>query len=482
MPPAQLPIQARVPALAMGNNAHGTVRHAGDASVMATSLAVAGAETLDAARFTPVWTEGFDSSFGHVSRVWGDVKVANSEATLTSTKASGWQSSGMMVPPTGPDAGDGYGLYTITARIDDAEGPGAYACLWPGTDVWPGPELDIFEKASAANNSGYSTIHRKGPDGGDWYEVYLFPTTIYLNQTHTYAMEWAADRISLYIDNTLIYSTNANVPKDFAHGGQDLAFGVGMQPGWAASQQNADGTNVLHVFDMSYAAPAAAQPTLGVSDASVAEGGLLNFTVSLSAASANAVTVAYSTANGSATAGSDYTARSGTLTFAANETSRVVAVQTTGDTTYEPDESLILRLASPTGATLGDAEGTGTIVNNDPAPAGKTITGNPGNNTLTGTAGADTITGKRGNDVMTGLGGEDDFVFSRGDGFDRIRDFETGVDDLVFKGIGASQVSFKAASYSGVSGTDVSYGGSDHVFLERVAATSFSVANDVVFA
>jgi Ca2+-binding RTX toxin-like protein len=481
-------MQARVPALAPGNNGHGTSKKSADGDVMATSLAVAGGDTLDASKFNLVWTEGFDSSVGRLSRVWGDVKVANSEVTLTSTAAGGWQSAGFMVPPTGADAGDGYGLYTITARIDDAEGPGAYACLWPGTDVWPGPELDLFEKASAANNSGYSTIHWKGDDGSDWYEVYHFPSHIDLSQTHSYAMEWAADRISLYIDSRLIYSTNANVPKDFAHGGQDQAFGAGMQPGWAASQQNKDGTNVLHVYDMSYAAPVAASPppapvpTLSVSDASVAEGGGLNFTVSLSAASANPVTVNYATANASAVAGSDYTARSGTLTFAPNETSKVVAVQTTHDTTYEPDETLLLRLTSPTGATLADAEGAGTITNNDPAPAGKVVTGTIANNTLRGDAGNDTITGGRGNDTMTGLGGEDDFVFSRGDGFDRITDFATGVDDLVLRGISPSQVKVKAATYSGVSGTDVFYGSGDHVFLERVAPASFSVTTDVVFA
>jgi Ca2+-binding RTX toxin-like protein len=459
------------------------VRDHGAAHGLASSAsAIAGAETLDASGYSIVWTEGFDSSVVRVSRVWGDVKIGNSEATLTSTAAGGWQSAGLMVPPTGRDAGDGYGLYTMTARIDDSEGPGAFACLWPGTDVWPGPELDLFEKASAANNSGYSTVHWKGTNGSDQYQVYFFPGDIDLSQTHSYAMDWAADHISLYIDGRLIYATNAHVPADFAHGGQDLAFGAGMQPGWAASQQNKDGTNVLHVYDMSYAAPSEPPPlpTLGISDASVTEGGSLIFTVSLSAASDAPVTVAYGTANGSATAGSDYTAGTGTLTFAAGETSRTVTVQTTDDSSDEPDETLVLHLTSPAGATLADAEGTGTIIDNDPAP--NIVTGTSGNNVLTGSAGTDIITGGRGNDTMTGLGGEDDFVFSRKDGFDWITDFTPGVDDLVFHGISASQLKARAATYSGVSGTDVIYGGNDHVFLESVAPASFSMRDDIILA
>ena len=137
-------------------------------------------------------------------------------------------------------------------------------------------------------------------------------------------------------------------------------------------------------------------------------------------------------------------------------------------------------LASPSGATLADGTGVGTITNND--VAGRSISGNRLANTITGTSGNDTIPAGQGNDSMSGLGGEDRFVFSRGDGFDRVRDFAAGLDDLVLRSVAASAVTVKAATYSGISGIDVSYGGTDHVFLERVALTSFSVASDVVFA
>ncbi|WP_421994546.1 Calx-beta domain-containing protein [Reyranella sp.] len=113
-------------------------------------------------------------------------------------------------------------------------------------------------------------------------------------------------------------------------------------------------------------------PTLAVADAAVAEGHGggqdLAFTVTLSTAATTPITVAYATANGTGTAGSDYTAQSGTLTFAAGETSKVVHVDVAGDTAVEANETLTLTLSSPSGATLAQATATGTILNDDAAP------------------------------------------------------------------------------------------------------------------
>ena len=106
-------------------------------------------------------------------------------------------------------------------------------------------------------------------------------------------------------------------------------------------------------------------PTVGVSDASAAEGDAVAFTVSLSPASSRQVTVQYATSGGTATSGTDFTAESGTLTFAANETSKTVSVATTDDSVDEDDETFTLTLSSPANATLGDATATGTINDND---------------------------------------------------------------------------------------------------------------------
>jgi hypothetical protein len=118
------------------------------------------------------------------------------------------------------------------------------------------------------------------------------------------------------------------------------------------------------------ASAAADAPSLAVSDALVTEGdsGTKNalFTVSLSAASASPVTVDNATADGSAKAPGDYAAATGTLTFAAGELSKQVAVAVVGETLDELHETYSLDLLNPVGATLGDPRGAGTILDNDP--------------------------------------------------------------------------------------------------------------------
>src|SRR5205807_607517 len=114
------------------------------------------------------------------------------------------------------------------------------------------------------------------------------------------------------------------------------------------------------------------QPSLSIGSASVTEGNSgttpMTVTVFLSAASGRTVTVNYATADGTATAGSDYTATSGTLAFAPGETSKTVAVTVLGDTSLEADETFGLALSGPVNAKLARASATGTIRNDDTAP------------------------------------------------------------------------------------------------------------------
>ena len=117
-------------------------------------------------------------------------------------------------------------------------------------------------------------------------------------------------------------------------------------------------------------------PSLSVAAASGPEGGLVNFTVRLSPASGQAVTVAYATAPGTATSspdgvGADFTATAGTLTFASGETSRPVPVLITDDSVHDPNETFTLMLSNPLGATLTatDATATGTILDDEALPS-----------------------------------------------------------------------------------------------------------------
>ena len=115
-----------------------------------------------------------------------------------------------------------------------------------------------------------------------------------------------------------------------------------------------------------------APPTLSVNDVSVTEGNAgtttATFTVSLSAASGKTVTVGWSTADADAAQPVDYTAGSGTLTFVPGDTSETVGVSVNGDLVAELDEIFDVTLTAPSNATLGDATGVGTIVDDELLP------------------------------------------------------------------------------------------------------------------
>ncbi|GFE70296.1 Calx-beta domain-containing protein [Chroococcus sp. FPU101] len=112
-------------------------------------------------------------------------------------------------------------------------------------------------------------------------------------------------------------------------------------------------------------------PTLSINDVTLTEGnsGTKNatFTVIRTGTAIQPITVSYGTANGTAISGSDYTNTSGTLTFAINETTKTINVPIIGDTTVESNETFFVNLINPTNATLADAQGLGTITNDDTA-------------------------------------------------------------------------------------------------------------------
>ena len=107
---------------------------------------------------------------------------------------------------------------------------------------------------------------------------------------------------------------------------------------------------------------------VSVADARAEEGtdATLDFAVTLSRAASGTVAVAYATADGSATAGSDYTAHKGQLSFAPGETAKTVRVPVLDDAHDEGAETLSLRLSAASGALIADGVATGTIENSGP--------------------------------------------------------------------------------------------------------------------
>jgi Calx-beta domain len=112
-----------------------------------------------------------------------------------------------------------------------------------------------------------------------------------------------------------------------------------------------------------------ANPAISISDVAVAEGNsgqtAFVFTVSLSEVSSKVVSVRYGTAHGSATSGSDYANASGSLIFAPGETTKTITVLVNGDTVAEADETFVINLSGSRNAVIADAQGLGTIVNDD---------------------------------------------------------------------------------------------------------------------
>jgi CSLREA domain-containing protein len=93
-----------------------------------------------------------------------------------------------------------------------------------------------------------------------------------------------------------------------------------------------------------------------------------NFAVTLNKASGRTVTVDYATADGTATAGSDYTATTGTLSFTPAQISKAISVAVKGDLLHEPDETFTVHLGNPNNAAFSKTVGVGTILDSDPAP------------------------------------------------------------------------------------------------------------------
>ena len=140
----------------------------------------------------------------------------------------------------------------------------------------------------------------------------------------------------------------------------DETFYLDLQGAAGATLTDAHGTGTILDDDI---------PSHRVDDVTVTEGDAgtvdATFTVRLSGAYYQTVTVDYATVDGSASAGSDYTAQAGSLEFTPGQTTRTVTVTVSGDEDMEVDEAFHLDLSGAANATVADRRGTATIVNDD---------------------------------------------------------------------------------------------------------------------
>ena len=178
--------------------------------------------------------------------------------------------------------------------------------------------------------------------------------------------------------NGVATNLNSLIP---AGSGLHLAYGSAINNAGQIVGTAVDAQGRNHAYLLTPVAPGT--PVVSVGDALVTEGHAgtrtVSVSVSLSSAAGGPVTVSFDTANGSATAGSDYEAAAGTVTFDAGETSRTIALVVNGDRIGEPNETFLVRLSQAQGAVIGDAQGVVTIADDEPRVSIGDVLKNEGN-------------------------------------------------------------------------------------------------------
>ena len=176
--------------------------------------------------------------------------------------------------------------------------------------------------------------------------------------------EWFTTPVAMKMKMSALLDSSSSVLNNSA-----IIRGVGT---WEIGHEHKSNPDLSKAFEEWIAdfTGAPSLPSLSIADASIAEGDSgssdLTFTVTLNAASASAVTVDYASASATATAGSDFTSTSGTLTFAAGETSKSFNVSISGDKTLESDETFTITLSNVSAtATISNTTATGTITDDD---------------------------------------------------------------------------------------------------------------------
>ncbi|MGO1072161.1 Calx-beta domain-containing protein [Lysobacter sp. CA199] len=203
----------------------------------------------------------------------------------------------------------------------------------------------------------------------------------------TLAMGAGAGKVALVNHNTALSGTCPLGSVDFVGYGSGTNCAEGTQPTATISaliaalrkdngctDSNVNGADFAtgaptprNTASPTFACSGANLPVLNIADVEQLESrGTFVFTLSLSEpAGPGGVSVRYASADGSAVAGSDYTAVNGTLTLAEGERSGTITVLVDNDSEVEEDENFFVRLSAPTGAQLGDAQATGLIASDE---------------------------------------------------------------------------------------------------------------------
>ncbi|MBD2200773.1 MULTISPECIES: Calx-beta domain-containing protein [Calothrix] len=288
-----------------------------------------------------------------ITNISGDTNVNESTAANFSATATDpgndsltytWNFGDGSNPVTGENVSHTFadnGTYTVTLTVADDEGAATSSTL-----------------AVNVNNVAPTVTSRS-----DNQIIYVGETVAFAGQftdpgtqdTHTIVWDFGdGNTVTGDLNPTYIYSTN---------GKYNVTLTVTDDDGGMSQ-------NILTVIVKEL-------PTLSINDISFIEGDDGNtfavFTASLSEPSLRTVTANFATADGTATTGSDYLAKTGKISFNPGETTQTITVAIPGDRTDEFDETFFLNLSDATNATIADATGVGIILDND-EPTTFTIT------------------------------------------------------------------------------------------------------------
>ncbi|PZX14346.1 hemolysin type calcium-binding protein [Palleronia aestuarii] len=241
-----------------------------------------------------------------------------------------------------------------------AEGDGRY-------DAYPAVSVNLDAPATAPVTIGYRLLSGTAQVGDDFdyyggrqvtFQAGEQSKTIQLRTEN----ESVAEPDEAFVFEAFVISGNANFPGD-APVGRATVFIL-----------DDDGTVVPNAIFVS-------SPVLVENDSGTQTA---NFEVSLSRPATNSFSIPWTTQSGSATAGEDFRAADGTLSFVAGQTKATIGVQIFGDEKVEPNEQFGIRFATPSGFAES-ALGVATIIDDDTAPngpsvstAGATLTENDG--------------------------------------------------------------------------------------------------------
>ena len=296
-------------------------------------------------------------------------------------------------------SGDQPGVDPLLGLLDDNGGPVATHALLPGS-----PAIDAGDDAQcpASDARGVPRPYDGDGDTQAVCDIGAVEAQHQLNIVGSTVLEGDSSPVTAVFTVTLAPTSALAVSVDYATldgtatGGADytpvsgtLIFNPGDTQQFINVQVSGDTDDELdETFQVLLSAPVNAEllaaqatgrivdndglPTLSIADQTLLEGNTgsraMQFQVSLSPASTSVVSVDYATANGTATAGSDYNSASGTLIFQPGQTSHMIAVDVLGDLVDEgASETFFVQLNSPSNAALANAQATGTITDDDSA-------------------------------------------------------------------------------------------------------------------